>query len=91
MRFIGLRRGRLPDREASSSQPIDRTLEAGRITPVNLTIPGSLSITRLTFSIAGNNLGETPNTFTVKAPDGALFSDGSNTQNFTVNAATTTP
>lgn len=48
--------------------------------------PGSLSITRLSFSITGNNLGETPNSFTVKAPDGALFSDGSNTQNFTVNA-----
>ena len=70
----------------SISQQIDRTLEAGRITPVNLTIPGSLSITRLSFSITGNNLGETPNSFTVKAPDGALFSDGSNTQNFTVNA-----
>lgn len=74
------------NRITSISQQINRKLEAGRITPVNLTIPGSLSITRLTFSIAGNNLGETPNTFTVKAPDGALFSDGSNTQNFTVNA-----
>ena len=74
------------NRITSISQQINRKLEAGRITPVNLTIPGSLSITHLTFSIAGNNLGETPNTFTVKAPDGALFSDGSNTQNFTVNA-----
>ena len=55
------------NRITSISQQINRKLEAGRITPVNLTIPGSLSITRLTFSIAGNNLGETPNTFTVKA------------------------
>ncbi len=70
---------------ASVSQQIDRTFEAGRITPVNLTIPETLSSTCITFSIIGNNLGENPNSFTVKAPENALFSNGLNTQEFTIN------
>ena len=71
----------------SISQQINRELKAGRITPVNLTIPGSLSTTNLFFSITGNNLGETPNTFTVTAPEGALFCNGTNQQEFQVNAS----
>lgn len=71
----------------SISQQINRELKAGRITPVNLTIPGSLSTTNLVFSITGNNLGETPNTFTVTAPEGALFCNGTNQQEFQVNAS----
>lgn len=71
----------------SISQRINRELKAGRITPVNLTIPGSLSTTNLVFSITGNNLGETPNTFTVTAPEGALFCNGTNQQEFQVNAS----
>lgn len=71
----------------SISQQINRELKAGRITPVNLTIPGSLSTTNLIFSITGNNLGETPNTFTVTAPEGALFCNGTNQQEFQVNAS----
>lgn len=71
----------------SVSQQINRELKAGRITPVNLTIPGSLSTTNLVFSITGNNLGETPNTFTVTAPEGALFCNGTNQQEFQVNAS----
>lgn len=71
----------------SVSQQINRELKAGRITPVNLTIPRSLSTTNLIFSITGNNLGETPNTFTVTAPEGALFCNGTNQQEFQVNAS----
>lgn len=71
----------------SISQQINRELKAGRITPVNLTIPGSLSTTNLVFSITGNNLGEIPNTFTVTAPEGALFCNGTNQQEFQVNAS----
>lgn len=71
----------------SISQQINRKLKAGRITPVNLTIPGSLSTTNLVFSITGNNLGETPNSFTVTAPEGALFCNGTNQQEFQVNAS----
>ncbi len=73
----------------SVSQQINRELKAGRITPVNLTIPGSLSTTNLIFSITGNNLGETPNSFTVTAPTGALFSNGTNQQTFQVNSSNT--
>lgn len=70
----------------SLSVPIDKTLEAGRITPVTLTVPDELPVTWLDFSITGNNLGETPNSFTVTAPDGATFRNGTNKQSFTVNA-----
>ena len=73
----------------SVSQQINRELKAGRITPVNLTIPGSLSTTNLIFSITGNNLGETPNSFTVTAPTGALFSNGTNQQTFQFNSSNT--
>ncbi len=73
----------------SISQQINRELKAGRITPVNLTIPGSLSTTNLVFSITRNNLGETPNTFTVTAPEGALFCNGTNQQEFQVNSSNT--
>lgn len=73
----------------SVSQQINRELKAGRITPVNLTIPGSLSTTNLIFSITGNNLGETPNSFTVTAPSGALFSNGTNQQTFQINSSNT--
>lgn len=54
----------------SLSVPIDRTLEAGRITPVTLTVPDELPVTWLDFSITGNNLGEEPNSFTVTARTG---------------------
>ncbi len=70
----------------SLSLPVSKKLEAGRITPVTLTIPEELPITWLDFSIVGNNLGENPNSFTVTAPEGATFRNGSNTQTFTVNA-----
>ena len=69
----------------SLSVPIDKTLEKGRITPINLTIPDELPVTWIDFSIVGNNLGEEPQSFTVTAPEGATFRNGTNTQTFTVN------
>ncbi len=70
----------------SLSLTISKTLEAGHITPVTLTILEELPVTWLDFSITGNNLGESPNFFTVTAPKGATFRNGKNTQTFTVNA-----
>lgn len=70
----------------SLSLTISKTLEAGHITPVTLTILEELPVTWLDFSITGNNLGESPNFFTVTAPEGATFRNGKNTQTFTVNA-----
>jgi len=64
---------------------MDKTLEKGRVTPINLTIPNELPVTWIDFSIVGNNLGEEPQSFTVTAPEGATFRNGTNTQTFTVN------
>ena len=69
----------------SLSVPFNKTLEKGRITPVNLTIPPELPVTWIDFSIVGNNLGEEPQSFTVTAPEGATLRNGTNTQTFTVN------
>ncbi len=69
----------------SLSVPIEKTLEKGRITPINLTIPTELPVTWIDFSIEGNNLGEEPQSFTVTAPEGATFRNGTNTQTFTIN------
>ena len=69
----------------SLSVSIDKTLEKGRVTPINLTIPNELPVTWIDFSIVGNNLGEEPRSFTVTAPEGATFRNGTNTQTFTVN------
>ena len=70
----------------SLSVPISKTLEAGRITPVTLTIQEELPVTWIDFSITGNNLGENPNFFTVTAPEGATFRNGTDTETFTVNS-----
>lgn len=69
----------------SLSVPFNKTLEKGRITPVNLTIPPELPVTWIDFSIVGNNLGEEPQSFTVTAPEGATLRNGTNTQTFMVN------
>ena len=69
----------------SLSVSFDKTLEKGRVTPINLTIPNELPVTWIDFSIVGNNLGEEPQSFTVTAPEGATFRNGTNTQTFTVN------
>lgn len=73
-------------RQSSSlSVTMNKALEAGRITPVNLTVPQELPVTWIDFAITGNNLGEEPTSFTVKAPEGALFRNGTDTESFTIN------
>ena len=65
---------------------LNKTLEAGKITPVNLTIPQELPVSWIDFSIVGNNLGEEPQSFTVTAPEGATFRNGTATQTFAINS-----
>lgn len=65
---------------------LNKTLEAGKITPVNLTIPQELPVSWIDFSIVGNNLGEDPQSFTVTAPEGATFRNGEATQTFAINS-----
>lgn len=73
----------------SLSTTVNKTMAAGAITPITLTVPDELPVTWIDFSITGNNLGETPNTFTVTAPEGATFRNGTNEQTFTVNSSNT--
>lgn len=73
----------------SLTTTVDKTMAAGAITPITLTVPDELPVTWIDFSITGNNLGETPNTFTVTAPEGAVFRNGTNEQTFTVNSSNT--
>lgn len=70
----------------SLSIELNKTLEAGKITPVNLTIPQELPVSWIDFSIVGNNLGEDPQSFTVTAPEGATFRNGEATQTFAINS-----
>ena len=70
----------------SLTTTVNKTMAAGAITPITLTIPDELPVTWIDFSIIGNNLGENPNSFTVTAPEGATFRNGTNEQTFTVNS-----
>lgn len=70
----------------SLSIELNKTLEAGKITPVNMTIPQELPVSWIDFSIVGNNLGEEPQSFTVTAPSGATFRNGTATQTFAINS-----
>lgn len=70
----------------SLSIDLNKTLEAGKITPVNMTIPQELPVSWIDFSIVGNNLGEEPQSFTVTAPEGATFRNGTATQTFAINS-----
>lgn len=70
----------------SLTTTVNKTMVAGAITPITLTIPDELPVTWIDFSIIGNNLGENPNSFTVTAPEGATFRNGTNEQTFTVNS-----
>ncbi len=54
-----------------------REFAAGHATPINLTVPELYKFTQLIFSIGTNNLGEAPQTITVKAPSGTTFPNGS--------------
>ena len=65
---------------------MDRMLEAGRITPVNLTVPQELPVAWIDLSVTGNNLGEEPERFTVRAPEGAKFRNGTDTCSFEINS-----
>ena len=70
----------------SLTTTVNKTMAAGAITPITLTVPNELPVTWIDFSIIGNNLGENPNSFTVTAPEGATFRNGTNEQTFTVNS-----
>lgn len=89
----------IPDTEAISFKAIGQTCEskevymagknfsAGHTTPIRLHVPGvGRYFTRLAFSLDGTGeetLGEKVNTFTLTAPEGSLFDNGSNVRTFT--------
>ena len=64
----------------------DRTFAAGHTTPINYNVPTlGRRFTRLNFHLAEtgvNTLGEAINTFTVTAPEGWTFEDGSRSRSF---------
>lgn len=72
---------------ASLEVEMDKVLEAGRITPVTLTVPQELPVTWMELAITGNHLGEEPRMLTVKAPQGARFRNGTDTCSFRTDGA----
>lgn len=78
-------RGYTAEQETELIYTSGKIFEAEHLTPIKLTIPELRKITYVTFTIAENNLGETPNSFTVRAPSGVTFPDGSSAQAFAVN------
>ena len=75
----------------SVSVTMHKTLEAGRITPVNLTVPQELPVSWLDLSVTDNLLGEEPYLLMVTAPEGARFRDGTDTVSFEVTGANSYP
>lgn len=75
----------------SVSVELHKTLEAGRITPVNLTVPQELPVSWLDLSVAENRLGEEPYRLTVTAPEGARFRNGTDTVSFDVTGSNSYP
>ncbi len=69
----------------SISVTLDKTLEAGRITPVTLAVPAEPEYASVTLKVGTNNLGEDYKTVTVKAPAGAKFRNGEETVVFERN------
>ena len=69
------------------SVSLDKELQAGKITPVNLTIPQELAYSSVTLKIGENHLGEDYQTVTVTAPEGARFRNGEQTLVFQKNEA----
>ncbi len=66
---------------------IDKTMEAGRITPITLTVPEELPVSYLDLSIADySQLGEEPTSFVVTAPEGMTFRDGTTSKTFQSDA-----
>lgn len=66
----------------------DYEFAAGHITPIDITVPEQVLITDIRMSIAGNNLGEDPNTVTFTAPSGTTFFDGSSSITYDYVAST---
>lgn len=67
------------------SLTLDKELQPGRITPVNLTVPEELPVTWIDMTVTGNNLGEDIDSFTVTAPEGARFRNGTDKMTFARN------
>ena len=70
----------------SLTTTVNKTMAAGAITPITLTVPDELPVTWIDFSITGNNLGETPDSLIVTAPTGATFRNGTDRQVFAINS-----
>ncbi len=74
--------------EERTFAPADRTFAAGHTTPINYNIPAAAEqLTQLVFTLTEtgvNTLGEAINTFTVTAPEGWSFEDGSQSRTFDV-------
>ncbi len=74
-------------RAATLTAQLDKQLEAGRVTPIALTVPTELSYTEVTLQITGNNLGEEVDSVTISAPSGAAFRTNEESITFLVNEA----
>lgn len=74
--------------EERTFAPADRTFAAGHTTPINYNVPAAAEqLTQLVFTLTEtgvNTLGEAINTFTVTAPEGWSFEDGSQSRTFDV-------
>lgn len=74
--------------EERTFAPADRTFAAGHTTPINYNVPAAAEqLTQLIFTLTEtgvNTLGEAINTFTVTAPEGWSFEDGSQSRTFDV-------
>lgn len=71
------------------SVSLSKDLAAGKITPVNLTVPQELPYSTVTLKIGENYLGEDYQTVTVTAPEGAKFRNGEQTVTFSNNESDT--
>ena len=72
-------------RSESISVSLTKTLEAGKITPVTLTVPAEPEYSSVMLKVGANNLGEDYRTVTVKAPEGAVFRNGASSVIFERN------
>lgn len=69
------------------STHVSRTLAAGKITPVTISIPQELPLSFFDFSINGNNLGEDIYKLHITLPEGATLRNGGTTQSFDIDAS----
>lgn len=69
------------------STEINKTMEAGRVTPITLTIPEAMPQTIIKLKTANNYLGENIETMTVTAPSGTLYADGASVAVLPYNSA----